>query len=72
MAEVVLEGAAYESGLQSGDIVVGIDDTEIRNMNTIESFLEGKVPESVVMVYVQRKGRDGYTKMEIPVKLGAR
>lgn len=72
VAEVVLEGAAYESGLQSGDIVVGIDDTEIRNMNTIESFLEGKVPESVVMVYVQRKGRDGYTKMEIPVKLGAR
>lgn len=72
VSEAVLEGPAYHAGLQSGDVLVALDETEILSVNMMESFLEGKLPEEVVTAHVERVGRDGYMKMEFDVTLGGR
>ena len=70
--EAVLEGPAYNAGLQSGDVLVALDDMEILSVNMIEGFLEGKLPEEAVTAHIERLGRDGYTAMEFTVILGGR
>lgn len=72
VSEAVLEGPAYNAGLQSGDVLVALDDTEILSVNMMEGFLEGKLPEETVTAYVRRVGRDGYMVMEFDVTLGGR
>ncbi len=72
VSEAVLEGPAYNAGLQSGDVLMALDDTEILSVNMIEGFLEGKLPEETVTAHVARIGRDGYTEMEFDVILGGR
>ena len=72
VSEAVLEGPAYNAGLQSGDVLVALDDTEILSVSMIETFLEGKLPEEAVTAHVRRVGRDGYTEMEFQVTLGSR
>ena len=72
VSEAVLEGPAYNAGLQSGDVLVALDDTEILSVGMIETFLEGKLPEEVVIAHIRRVGRDGYTEMEFQVTLGSR
>ena len=72
VSEVTLEGPAYNSGIQSGDIITGIDDTEILSMKMIQNYLEGKVPGDDVVVKVQRISREGYMEIVIPVNLGTR
>jgi S1-C subfamily serine protease len=72
ISEAVLEGPAYNAGLQSGDVLVALDDTEILSVNMLEGFLEGKLPEEPVTAHIQRVGRDGYTAMEFDVILGGR
>lgn len=72
VSDVILEGPAYNAGLQSGDVLVALDDTEILSVNMIEGFLEGRLPEEMVTAHVERVGRDGYTAMEYQVTLGGR
>ena len=72
VSDAVLEGPAYNAGLQSGDVVVALDDTEVLTVNMIETFLEGKLPEETVTAHVKRMGRDGYADMEFYVVLGGR
>ncbi len=72
VSEAVLEGPAYNAGLQSGDVLVALDDMEILSVNMVEGFLEGKLPEEAVTAHIERLGRDGYTAMEFTVILGGR
>ena len=58
--------------IESGDVLVALDDTEILSVNMIEGFLEGRLPEETVTAHVERVGRDGYTAMEYQVTLGGR
>ncbi len=72
ISEVAAESPAYNSGLQNGDIIYAIDETEIASVADLQEFLEGKVAGEDVTVRARRMGRDGYTEIEFPVVLGTR
>ena len=72
ISEVTAESPAYNSGLQSGDIIYAVDDTEITTVAELQTLLEGKVPGENVTVRARRVGRDGYAEIEFPVILGTR
>ena len=72
ISEVTAESPAYNSGLQSGDIIYAVDNTEITTVAELQTLLEGKVPGENVTVRARRVGRDGYAEIEFPVILGTR
>ncbi len=72
VSDAVLEGPAYNVGIQSGDVIVGLDGTEVLTVKELQSYLEGKNPGDTVLVQAQRIGREGYTEIEFPVGLGVR
>ena len=56
--------AMARAGLQTGDLVIGIDNMEFRNAMHIQALLFGAMAKSRVTLIVLRKG----ARMEIPVE----
>lgn len=69
---VLIDGPAYSAGIQSGDTIIQIDEKEITSMKDFQGVLESLECEQLVHVVVQRNGREGYTKLEFQVTIGAR
>lgn len=63
---------AYNAGIQSGDIVTRINDTEIRSMPDYRKLLGELQVGDVLRVTVQRQSQDKYTEIEYQVKAEAR
>lgn len=68
--EIDMESPAMDAGLQSGDVIVRLDDAEINNRQTLIVNLLEKEPEQTVTVGLLRQGPEGYTEMELNVLLG--
>ncbi|RKY84981.1 hypothetical protein DRQ09_07900 [candidate division KSB1 bacterium] len=49
--------AAKEAGLKPGDVIVGIDDHQIKRVGQLQSLIAGKDPGDHVTVKVLRKGK---------------
>lgn len=64
--EAASGGPAAKAGLRSGDIIVRIDDIEIRSMEELIGLLAERRPGDVVTVRYNREG----TEAEVEVKLG--
>jgi len=65
---VTPKGPADTAGLQTGDVIIGIDDTDVKSIADIEAFLAGKKPGDTVSITIMR----GETMMLYGLKLGAR
>lgn len=63
---------AYLAGLQIGDILTGINDTEIQSVKDLQNCLEKLHPGDAVTITVQRNGREGYTEIQTIATLQAR
>ncbi|HZU65970.1 MAG TPA: trypsin-like peptidase domain-containing protein [Ktedonobacteraceae bacterium] len=66
IVNVVSGGAAASAGLQAGDVIVGIDNTQITDTNTLGSVLANHNPGDTVAVHIYR----GSQQKTINVKLG--
>lgn len=66
LVERVSAGPAYEAGLRSGDIVLGIDSKPVESLPQFESIIADLPLNRHVAVLVQRDG----TKLFFPVRLG--
>ncbi|MDD6212315.1 MAG: PDZ domain-containing protein [Clostridiales bacterium] len=66
------DGPAYEAGLQSGDVLVAINNREIYTAPELQSVLMELKPDELVHVKVMRKGRNGYAEQEFQVILQER
>ncbi|HLH60499.1 MAG TPA: trypsin-like peptidase domain-containing protein [Ktedonobacteraceae bacterium] len=66
IVNVVSGGAAASAGLQAGDVIVGIDNTQITDTNTLGSVLATHNPGDTVAVHIYR----GSQQKTINVKLG--
>ncbi len=64
--------AADLAGMQNGDILTGIGDEEISTMKELQSCLAQYSPGDVVIVTLQRYGREGYQKITYTVTLDSR
>lgn len=67
--EVETSSPAYEAGLQSGDIIVKIDNSTISSVNTLYNILGSKKPKDTVKFVVQRKTSSGNKELTFKVEL---
>jgi S1-C subfamily serine protease len=63
---VISGGAADQAGLQSGDVIVQIDNTAINDLSSLSDYLATRNPGDVVSVHIYR----GSQQLTIQVKLG--
>ena len=69
----VIEGSpAYDSGLQRGDIIVDISDTEILRLRDFQTFMNSKIQGESILVNVMRFSVEDYKELAFEVKLGSR
>lgn len=69
ITEVDMDAPAMNAGIQSGDVIVRIEDTEILGYQGMVEALLQLNPEQTVTVGLMRQGPDGYTEMEVNVEL---
>lgn len=68
----IIDGPAYNAGVQNGDTITEIDDKEITSMKDFQGALENLECGQLVYMVVQRNGREGYTQLEFQLTVGAR
>ena len=72
ITECLTDEPAYLAGMQQGDIITAIDETEIGTLRELSNCLALYSPGDTVTVTVQREGRDGYSAISFAVTLDAR
>ena len=60
------------AGIQSGDVIVKINDTEIETYNELLNVLYNALPEDVVTITLMRQGIDSFQEMTVTVTLTRR
>ncbi|MCR4650237.1 MAG: S1C family serine protease [Lachnospiraceae bacterium] len=67
---IVMNSPAMKAGIQSGDIIVKMDDTEIIKYAQLTDLLMSREPESEVVLTIMRQAHDEYRDIEINIVLG--
>ncbi len=61
---------AQESGLQVGDLILSVDDTQITSLSVLNSYLAGKHPGDTVTLTISRNGRTGTVTLTLGENTG--
>lgn len=69
---VIIDGPAYNGGIQNGDIITAMNGETIVTMKDFLAAMENQEYGQLINVIVQRYGRDQYTELEFQVTLGIR
>lgn len=72
ITECLTDEPAYLAGMQQGDIITAIDETEIGTLRELSNCLAAYSPGDTVTVTVQREGREGYSEISFTVTLDVR
>ncbi|MBD5547771.1 MAG: PDZ domain-containing protein [Lachnospiraceae bacterium] len=72
IAEIDMDSPAMNAGIQSGDVIVQVQETEIKNYQNLVKALLLEEPEKTLPIKIMRQGPDGYIEMEVSVILGAK
>lgn len=72
VTQVLENSPAYNAGIQRGDILQKVGDTDTNYISSLEALLEKSHPGDKVTVVVSRKGRDGYKPLSFEIELGKR
>jgi serine protease Do len=67
VTSVLVDTPAMEAGLQSGDVIVKVDEAEITSFYNFVYAMYQYRPEQVVTFVVMRQGADGYVEFEVEV-----
>ena len=67
--EVVADSPAMNVGIRIGDVIVKMGTIEIGSFSDYKAAILKYQPQDVVMITLQRPGRDGYTEMTYEVTL---
>ncbi len=70
ITEVETNSPALEAGLQNGDIILSVNDTQIISVSTFNSVIAACKPKAVVNVVLRRNGKNTSKEMELEVVLG--
>lgn len=68
--EVAVDSPAMKAGLQSGDVITMIDDTEIIIAEDYENHIMNLVPEQEVKITYERQGGENYIPLECNATVG--
>ncbi len=67
--EITMDSPAMNAGIQSGDILIGVDDTTITSFKELQIALSGHVAGEQVTVKVMRQGKNEYKELELEATL---
>lgn len=68
--EIEMDSPAMIAGIQSGDVITQIEDTEITNYNGLLNALYNAMPNEVITITLMRQGINTYQEMKVEVTLG--
>lgn len=68
--EIEMDSPAMTAGIQSGDVITKVGNTEITGYSELLNLLYSKEPEDVIIVTLMRQGMDGFQEMRVSVTLG--
>lgn len=68
--EVDMDSPAMAAGLQSGDVIIRLNELQINTYHELVNGLFAYQPEQTVTIGFLRQGPEGYTEMELQVVLG--
>lgn len=68
--DVKLDSPAMRAGIQRGDVIIRLDETDVNNFSDYSSFVYLRNPEEEVRVTVLRQSYAGYKEMTMEVTLG--
>ena len=71
MTGIELDSPAMLAGIQSGDIIVKIDKSEITSFADYIKALSVWNPEEEKTVYLMRQGQNGYKSAKVEVTAGS-
>lgn len=69
--EIEMDSPAMNAGIQSGDIIVSVDNTDITSYTELVNLLTAANPEETLEITIMRQGPDGYAEMKVEVTLRA-
>ena len=67
---IIMDSPAMKAGIQSGDIIVGINDVTIESFLQYMDVLGACKPEETINVVIKRQGSEEYREITIPIILG--
>ncbi len=70
ITKIEMDSPAMDAGIQSGDVIVKMGDTEIVSFFDFAYTLFDYRPEQTVELQIMRQGPDGYRNIELSVVLG--
>ena len=66
-----MDSPAMNAGIQSGDIITALDETEVTSFSSLSPVLRAFAPDDTVTVTLMRSGPDGYSEMQLEAQLAA-
>lgn len=72
ITEIDMDSPAMNAGIQSGDVIVKIGETEITTCQDFVNCLLNLEPDRAVPIGFMRQGADGYIEMDLTVTLGVK
>jgi len=70
ITEIDMDSPAMGAGIQSGDVIVKWNDTEIGSYQELVNTLLSEEPEKTASIILMRQGPEGYIEMETTAVLG--
>lgn len=70
VVETVMDSPAMNAGIQNGDIITKIGDSEIKTVRELQNELAKYGPNQVISVLIKRQGMDEYKDINFTVTLG--
>lgn len=66
------DSPAQQAGIQPGDVITAIDDTNVTSLAVLGQRLTTKQPGDAIVMTVQRFGTEEYVEVTLPMTIGAR
>lgn len=66
---IIMDSPAMNAGIQSGDVIVRIDDKEIRSFSNYTEYMESSTPDTTVNVVIMRQSGEEYRELTLEVTL---
>ncbi|MBR3166232.1 MAG: serine protease [Lachnospiraceae bacterium] len=72
ITNTISDSPAFTAGIQNGDVLIKINEEEIKTSADLQNAMQTMRPETEVTVTVMREGREGFAELEFPLTLGKR
>lgn len=70
ITEIDMDSPAMDASIQSGDVIIKVNDLEVTNYKDMVNALLLEKPENTIAISLMRQGPEGYMEMETSAVLG--